>query len=154
MHPDSRTRGQQRQADVGHCASVGYQDKHEPRNGNGCAEGCRRKDQLLDADASAMVVHTSADNYANTPVRYHSHDADVFGPDPTTLGVAFTTRSGDLRVCSTGSGMPRTPPSWPRLQRSGQQFQAAATRWPAGVEREPDRRDGLAAPAPREGGGA
>lgn len=31
-------------------------------------------DQLLDADGSAMVVHAAADNYANIPTRYHSHD--------------------------------------------------------------------------------
>jgi hypothetical protein len=31
-----------------------------------------------------VVVHAAAADYANIPTRYHSHDADVFGPDPTT----------------------------------------------------------------------
>jgi Cu-Zn family superoxide dismutase len=53
-------------------------------------------DQLLDADGSAMVVHAAADNYANIPTRYHSHDANVFGPDPTTLS---TGDSGDRIAC-------------------------------------------------------
>jgi hypothetical protein len=96
MGPGSRTRGQQRQADVGHCASGGYQGKHESRNGNGCRR-VRAEDQLLDADGSAMVVHAAAYNYANIPVRYHSHDADVFGPDPTTLsaGIPVTGLPGE-----------------------------------------------------------
>jgi Cu-Zn family superoxide dismutase len=53
-------------------------------------------DQLLDADGSAMVVHAAADNYANIPTRYHSHDANVFGPDPTTLSAGD---SGDRIAC-------------------------------------------------------
>jgi superoxide dismutase, Cu-Zn family len=53
-------------------------------------------DQLFDADGSAMVVHAAADNYANIPTRYHSHDADVFGPDPTTLSAGD---SGDRIAC-------------------------------------------------------
>jgi superoxide dismutase, Cu-Zn family len=53
-------------------------------------------DQLFDADGSAMVVHAAADNYANIPSRYHSHDADVFGPDPTTLSAGD---SGDRIAC-------------------------------------------------------
>ena len=53
-------------------------------------------DQLLDADGSAMVVHAAADNYANIPTRYHSHDANVFGPDPATLS---TGDSGDRIAC-------------------------------------------------------
>jgi hypothetical protein len=63
----------------------------------GLPEGCGRKDQLLDADGSAMVVHAAADNDANSPVRYHSHDADVFGPDPTTLsaGIPVTGLPGE-----------------------------------------------------------
>jgi Cu-Zn family superoxide dismutase len=52
--------------------------------------------QLLDADGSAMVVHAAADNYANIPTRYHSHDANVFGPDPTTLSAGD---SGDRIAC-------------------------------------------------------
>ena len=36
-----------------------------------------------------MVVHVAADKSANIPVRYHSHDADVFGPDPTTLSAGI-----------------------------------------------------------------
>ena len=47
---------------------------------------------------SPMVVHAAADNnYANIPVRYHSHDADVFGPDPTTLsaGIPVTGLPGE-----------------------------------------------------------
>jgi hypothetical protein len=35
--------------------------------GMGLPEGCGRKDQLLDADGSAMVVHAAADNYAQQP---------------------------------------------------------------------------------------
>jgi superoxide dismutase, Cu-Zn family len=53
-------------------------------------------DQLLDGDGSAMVVHAAADNYANIPTRYHSHDADVFGPDLTTLSAGD---SGDRIAC-------------------------------------------------------
>jgi superoxide dismutase, Cu-Zn family len=53
-------------------------------------------DQLFDADGSAMVVHAAADNYANIPTRYHSHDADVFGPDPATLSAGD---SGDRIAC-------------------------------------------------------
>jgi Cu-Zn family superoxide dismutase len=53
-------------------------------------------DQLLDADGSAMVVHAAADNYANIPTRYHSHDANVFGPDPATLSAGD---SGDRIAC-------------------------------------------------------
>jgi Cu-Zn family superoxide dismutase len=53
-------------------------------------------DQLFDADGSAMVVHAAADNYANIPTRYHSHDANVFGPDPTTLTAGD---SGDRIAC-------------------------------------------------------
>lgn len=52
--------------------------------------------QLLDADGSAMVVHAAADNYANIPTRYHSHDANVFGPDQTTLSAGD---SGDRIAC-------------------------------------------------------
>jgi superoxide dismutase, Cu-Zn family len=52
--------------------------------------------QLLDADGSAMVVHAVADNLANIPTRYHSHDAEVFGPDPTTLSAGD---SGDRIAC-------------------------------------------------------
>jgi superoxide dismutase, Cu-Zn family len=52
--------------------------------------------QLLDADGSAMVVHAAADNYANIPTRYHSHDANMFGPDPTTLSAGD---SGDRIAC-------------------------------------------------------
>lgn len=40
---------------------------------------------LLDEDGSAVIVHAARDNYANIPVRYHSHDEDVFGPDSITL---------------------------------------------------------------------
>jgi hypothetical protein len=32
-----------------------------------------------------MVVHAAADNYANIPTRYHSHNLNVFDPDPTTV---------------------------------------------------------------------
>jgi Cu-Zn family superoxide dismutase len=53
-------------------------------------------DQLLDADGSAMVVHAAADNYANIPTRYHSHDANVYGPDPVTLSAGD---SGDRIAC-------------------------------------------------------
>jgi hypothetical protein len=44
-----------------------------------------------------MVVHAAAYNYANIPVRYHSHDADVFGPEPTTLsaGIPVTGSPGE-----------------------------------------------------------
>jgi Cu-Zn family superoxide dismutase len=52
--------------------------------------------ELLDADGGAIVVHAAADNYANIPARYHSHDADVFGPDPTTLSAGD---SGDRIAC-------------------------------------------------------
>jgi superoxide dismutase, Cu-Zn family len=52
--------------------------------------------ELLDADGSAIVVHAAADNYANIPARYHSHDANVFGPDPTTLSAGD---SGDRIAC-------------------------------------------------------
>jgi Cu-Zn family superoxide dismutase len=53
-------------------------------------------DQLFDADGSAMVVHAAADNYANIPTRYHSHDFNVVGPDPTTLSAGD---SGDRLAC-------------------------------------------------------
>jgi Cu-Zn family superoxide dismutase len=53
-------------------------------------------DQLFDADGSAMVVHAAADNFANIPTRYHSHDFDVYGPDPTTLTAGD---SGDRIAC-------------------------------------------------------
>jgi Cu-Zn family superoxide dismutase len=52
--------------------------------------------ELLDADGAAIVVHAAADNYANIPARYHSHDANVFGPDPTTLSAGD---SGDRIAC-------------------------------------------------------
>jgi Cu-Zn family superoxide dismutase len=52
--------------------------------------------QLFDADGSAVVVHAAADNFANISTRYHSHDADVFGPDPTTLTAGD---SGDRIGC-------------------------------------------------------
>lgn len=39
---------------------------------------------LFDADGSAYIVHANPDNYANIPMRYHSHTYDVFGPDPDT----------------------------------------------------------------------
>jgi superoxide dismutase, Cu-Zn family len=52
--------------------------------------------ELLDADGGAIVVHAAADNYANIPARYHSHDANVFGPDPTTLSAGD---SGDRIAC-------------------------------------------------------
>ena len=59
-------------------------------------EGCGRKDQLLDADGSAMVVHAAADNSANIPVRYHSDDADVFGPETTlSAGIPVTGSPGE-----------------------------------------------------------
>ena len=43
-------------------------------------------ESLRDADGSAVVVHAGADNYANIPDRYHSHEEDVFGPDSATRG--------------------------------------------------------------------
>lgn len=52
--------------------------------------------QLFDADGSAMVVHAAADNFANIPTRYHSHDFDVYGPDPATLTAGD---SGDRIAC-------------------------------------------------------
>ena len=52
--------------------------------------------QLFDEDRSAIVVHSAADNYANIPTRYHSHDFDVVGPDPTTLTAGD---SGDRIAC-------------------------------------------------------
>jgi superoxide dismutase, Cu-Zn family len=41
-------------------------------------------ESLRDADGSAVIVHAGADNFANTPDRYHSHTEDVFGPDSPT----------------------------------------------------------------------
>jgi hypothetical protein len=48
----------------------------------GLPEGCGRKDQLLDADGSAMVVHAAADNYANSR----------FATTPTTPTCSVPTR--------------------------------------------------------------
>ena len=40
---------------------------------------------LLVGDGSALIVHAGRDNYANIPIRYHSHTTDTFGPDADTL---------------------------------------------------------------------
>jgi Cu/Zn superoxide dismutase len=52
------------------------------------------------ADGSAMVMHAAADNYANIPARYHSHDANVFGPGPghpVRLGLGDRIACGRMR---------------------------------------------------------
>jgi superoxide dismutase, Cu-Zn family len=51
---------------------------------------------LFDADASALIVHADADNYANIPARYHSHAEDTYGPDTATLA---TGDSGARLAC-------------------------------------------------------
>jgi Cu-Zn family superoxide dismutase len=51
---------------------------------------------LFDRDGSAIIVHAAADNYANIPARYHSHPADVLGPDTDTLA---TGDSGGRIAC-------------------------------------------------------
>jgi Cu-Zn family superoxide dismutase len=40
-------------------------------------------DDLFDADGSAFIVHSGADNYANIPTRYSA--AGIPGPDAATL---------------------------------------------------------------------
>lgn len=52
--------------------------------------------ELLDADGSALIVHAGRDNLANVPTRYHSHGADVTGPDPETLA---TGDAGGREAC-------------------------------------------------------
>jgi Cu-Zn family superoxide dismutase len=51
---------------------------------------------LFDANASALIVHADADNYANIPARYHSHAEDTYGPDTATLA---TGDSGARLAC-------------------------------------------------------
>jgi Cu-Zn family superoxide dismutase len=51
---------------------------------------------LLDADGSAVIVHASADNFANIPTRYYSTTEGVFGPDSATLA---TGDSGARVAC-------------------------------------------------------
>jgi superoxide dismutase, Cu-Zn family len=41
-------------------------------------------DDLFDSDGSALIVHAGRDNYANIPIRYHSHTENTFGPDSET----------------------------------------------------------------------
>jgi Cu-Zn family superoxide dismutase len=52
--------------------------------------------ELFDADGSAVIVHASADNYANIPTRYHSHAENTAGPDSATLA---TGDSGSRVAC-------------------------------------------------------
>jgi Cu-Zn family superoxide dismutase len=57
--------------------------------------------ELLDADGSAIIVHTGRDNYANIPTRYHSHTEDTFGPDSATLA---TGDAGSRAACGVVGG--------------------------------------------------
>jgi len=72
---------------------------------NGTASGRAVTDRLtrsavLDADGSAVIVHTGADNLANIPPRYHAHTPDAtstaFGPDAATLA---TGDAGGRAAC-------------------------------------------------------
>ncbi|HUR23584.1 MAG TPA: superoxide dismutase family protein [Acidimicrobiales bacterium] len=72
-------------------------------NADGVARATFRTDNftipaLLDADGSAVIVHSGADNYANIPSRYISSavGAPPSGPDATTLS---TGDSGSRQRC-------------------------------------------------------
>lgn len=55
-----------------------------------------RAGQLLDANGSAVIVHTGRDNQGNVPARYRSEPADANGPDATTLA---TGDAGERLAC-------------------------------------------------------
>jgi superoxide dismutase, Cu-Zn family len=52
--------------------------------------------ELMDADGSAIIIHSGRDNYANIPTRYHSHTENTFGPDSATLA---TGDAGSRTAC-------------------------------------------------------
>jgi len=52
--------------------------------------------ELMDADGSAVIVHSGRDNFANIPTRYHSHTENTFGPDSATLA---TGDAGSRAAC-------------------------------------------------------
>jgi Cu/Zn superoxide dismutase len=63
--------------------------------------------QLLDSDASAVVIHASADNYGNIPARYSSstQGAPATGPDAATLA---TGDAGARVACGRVTGVPQS----------------------------------------------
>ncbi|MDP8929154.1 MAG: superoxide dismutase family protein [Actinomycetota bacterium] len=62
--------------------------------------------ELLDDDGSALIVHAGRDNLANIPTRYHSHGADVTGPDPETLATGDAGGRVACGVIQAKSGWP------------------------------------------------